>query len=253
MMHRAYTISPASPGARLPSPACETRRAKPAVMQGHDHPRHARGTISTPRGVRPIQTHRNCMSSLLEPSRRRGLFPVPLPATGQDRFVGPRIAVAAGHELARLARGAWHFSARVHHPDSLARTEPVGSGCDHLYIIGMNTNESDHRHLPDQIAEAPWDYHRPVMVDEVLWALAPAPGRTILDGTLGGGGHAKSDFGKRGQNHWVGPRWGCNWVLHTTFSRIRCRQCQACARANFRSLGACFGPTSISLKWTAFC
>jgi 16S rRNA (cytosine1402-N4)-methyltransferase len=34
------------------------------------------------------------------------------------------------------------------------------------------------------------EYHRPVLVAEVVEALAPAPGKTIVDGTLGGGGHA---------------------------------------------------------------
>jgi 16S rRNA (cytosine1402-N4)-methyltransferase len=34
------------------------------------------------------------------------------------------------------------------------------------------------------------EYHRPVLVAEVVQALAPAPGKTIVDGTLGGGGHA---------------------------------------------------------------
>ncbi len=35
-------------------------------------------------------------------------------------------------------------------------------------------------------------YHRPVMVAEALWALAPAPGRVIVDGTVGGGGHTRA-------------------------------------------------------------
>jgi len=33
-------------------------------------------------------------------------------------------------------------------------------------------------------------FHEPVMVDEVFRFLAPGPGRVIVDGTLGGGGHA---------------------------------------------------------------
>ena len=35
-------------------------------------------------------------------------------------------------------------------------------------------------------------YHVPVMIQEVLEALAPAPGRIAVDGTLGGGGHARA-------------------------------------------------------------
>ncbi|MCE9606513.1 MAG: 16S rRNA (cytosine(1402)-N(4))-methyltransferase RsmH [Planctomycetia bacterium] len=33
--------------------------------------------------------------------------------------------------------------------------------------------------------------HVPVLVDEVLQGLAPQPGQTLIDGTLGGGGHAR--------------------------------------------------------------
>ncbi|CAN5232937.1 16S rRNA (cytosine(1402)-N(4))-methyltransferase RsmH [soil metagenome] len=33
--------------------------------------------------------------------------------------------------------------------------------------------------------------HRPVLLDEVIHFLAPAPGKLILDGTLGGGGHSE--------------------------------------------------------------
>ena len=33
-------------------------------------------------------------------------------------------------------------------------------------------------------------YHTPVLMDEIIQALAPQPGKTILDATLGGGGHS---------------------------------------------------------------
>jgi 16S rRNA (cytosine1402-N4)-methyltransferase len=35
-------------------------------------------------------------------------------------------------------------------------------------------------------------YHRPVLLREVLGYLRPAPGKTFLDGTIGGGGHARA-------------------------------------------------------------
>ena len=54
----------------------------------------------------------------------------------------------------------------------------------------MKTNHSDP--IPAQVPPQRWDYHRPVLVDEVLWALTPSPGRTIVDGTIGGGGHARA-------------------------------------------------------------
>lgn len=39
---------------------------------------------------------------------------------------------------------------------------------------------------------APWHAHQPVMVNEVLALLAPVPPGTVLDATVGGGGHARA-------------------------------------------------------------
>ena len=33
--------------------------------------------------------------------------------------------------------------------------------------------------------------HQPVLLDEVIQFLAPQPGATVVDGTLGGGGHTR--------------------------------------------------------------
>ncbi len=35
-------------------------------------------------------------------------------------------------------------------------------------------------------------YHTPVLLQESLDYLAPAPGRRMVDATLGGGGHARA-------------------------------------------------------------
>ena len=43
---------------------------------------------------------------------------------------------------------------------------------------------------------APFAYHRPVLVAEVLDAFHPVPGRLIVDGTLGGGGHTQALLAK---------------------------------------------------------
>ena len=54
----------------------------------------------------------------------------------------------------------------------------------------MNTWDYDDPSL--QTLERPdGAYHRPVMVDEVVALLRPAPGLILLDGTAGGGGHAE--------------------------------------------------------------
>src|SRR5688500_20279580 len=40
--------------------------------------------------------------------------------------------------------------------------------------------------------KTPAGTHRPIMVDEVLQCLQPAPGEIAVDCTLGGGGHAQA-------------------------------------------------------------
>ncbi len=48
--------------------------------------------------------------------------------------------------------------------------------------------------------QPPKSTHRSVMPDEVLEWLAPAPGETFVDGTLGGGGHTRLLAGRVGQD-----------------------------------------------------
>ena len=46
--------------------------------------------------------------------------------------------------------------------------------------------------------------HRPVLLDEVVERLAPVPPGVVVDGTLGGGGHADALLGARGDLTLVG-------------------------------------------------
>ena len=53
-------------------------------------------------------------------------------------------------------------------------------------------NSWDFDDPPIQILERPDDsYHIPVMAEEVVALLRPAPGLIFLDGTAGGGGHSE--------------------------------------------------------------
>lgn len=51
--------------------------------------------------------------------------------------------------------------------------------------------------MESESEEVPTDYHISVLPDEIVEWMAPAEGKWIIDGTLGGGGHSES-FLKRG-------------------------------------------------------
>lgn len=56
-------------------------------------------------------------------------------------------------------------------------------------MIAMVHPPEEYRH---PAGKAGSDYHEPVLMAEVLDALAPAPGELFVDGTLGGGGHTEA-------------------------------------------------------------
>ena len=96
-------------------------------------------------------------------------------------------------------------------------------------------------HLPDKARPEPpglWpEYHRPVLLDEVVGIFAPISGRLIVDGTLGGGGHTKAllDAGAKiiGLDHDGGAIGYCIQHL-VVYSGDSVRL----VRANFRDLNA---------------
>ena len=48
----------------------------------------------------------------------------------------------------------------------------------------------DEEYMPGETESTGGCFHRPVLLRETVSALQPAPGKTFLDGTVGGGGHA---------------------------------------------------------------
>lgn len=65
----------------------------------------------------------------------------------------------------------------------------VRSVADGLWsVIEMNGNQED----AGSSGDLPEFYHESILLEEVVSLLEPAPGRVIVDGTLGGGGHAEA-------------------------------------------------------------
>lgn len=108
----------------------------------------------------------------------RLIFPPPsrwgareLPYAGMEILRQPLLA---GLRLAHLA----HLPA-VHPWTGADLGRPVGS----LQLASFGGM--------DPPREATVNYHTPVLEDEVIHALMPMPGKLMLDGTLGGGGHTR--------------------------------------------------------------
>ena len=83
--------------------------------------------------------------------------------------------------------------------------------------------------------------HLPVLLEEVLEALAPCPGSVLLDGTLGAGGHASALMARMGATgryigvdrdarilkataHRIGGPGGVLEILHATFDQALAQQ-----------------------------
>ena len=121
--------------------------------------------------------------------------PPPLPLFPRPRWASAFLRVCGGGWLQRISRWAWegaplHFAHLAHLPAG-----PVWSGAEpdpspaalRLATFGGPGFPED-QEMADAEGEA---YHIPVLEREVVEALAPAPGKLMLDGTLGGGGHTR--------------------------------------------------------------
>ena len=78
-------------------------------------------------------------------------------------------------------------------------------------------------------------YHAPVMQDEVINLLAPVPGRVILDGTLGGGGHAEAIL--QAGSRLIGLDQDAAALLQCRERFARFQPAPVLVEANFASLG----------------
>jgi len=62
--------------------------------------------------------------------------------------------------------------------------------------FGMARDTAGEAASPDRLARVPAglraEYHEPVLLRETVELLGPAPGKVIVDGTLGGGGHSRA-------------------------------------------------------------
>jgi 16S rRNA (cytosine1402-N4)-methyltransferase len=94
----------------------------------------------------------------------------------------------------------------------------------------------DHRSLPF--------YHEPVLLQEVVDALAPKPGKLFFDGTLGGGGHSGALL-EHGA-HVVGMDQDANAIRYAS-ERLSIHEDRFCAlRGNFRHFPEILAETQVT-------
>ncbi|WP_395719054.1 16S rRNA (cytosine(1402)-N(4))-methyltransferase RsmH [Prosthecobacter sp.] len=97
---------------------------------------------------------------------------------------------------------------------------------------------------PEQVSRNLPFYHAPVLLQEVIEMLQPAPGKLIFDGTLGGGGHSEAllQHGARV----VAMDQDPNAIKHAT-ERLKPYAAQFCAlRGNFRHFPQIVEETGVS-------